>query len=122
MIRFRTLTALVAALPLSALCVQAQDPTRVSPGAYQVLLENERVRVLEMRLRVGEKDEFHSHPSEVVRFAGVGKARITLPDGAVVVKDIAAGEVMFHDAWTHRVENIGATEIVATIVELKAGK
>ena len=40
------------------------DPVEVSPDNYKVVLENDHVRVLEMNLKVGEKDEMHSHPSE----------------------------------------------------------
>jgi hypothetical protein len=38
------------------------NPVEVSPDNYKVL-ESDHVRVLEMNLKAGEKDEMHSHPS-----------------------------------------------------------
>lgn len=97
----------------------AQDPVKVSPTAYKVVLENDQVRVLEMRLKPGQQDEPHSHPREVVYFVNAGHAEITLPDGKVIDKPIAAGEVLYNEAWSHRVKNVGKTEILASIVEFK---
>ena len=42
------------------------DPVQVAPNNYKVLEENDHVRVLEMNLPAGQKDEMHSHPSETV--------------------------------------------------------
>ncbi len=95
------------------------DPVEVSPNSYKVLLENDQVRVLQMDLKAGETDETHSHPSETVYFVKGGKAKIHLPDGGVVEADIPDGHVMWNEAWTHRVENIGSSDILAIIVEAK---
>ena len=67
----------------------------------------------------GEKDEMHSHPSETVYFISGGKAKIHLPGGEVVEAEIPDGHVMWHEGWTHTVENIGASDIKAIIVEAK---
>jgi len=98
------------------------DPVDVSPNNYKVLLENDRVRVLEMTLRAGETDEQHSHPSETVYFITGGKVKIHLPDGEVVEAELPDGHVMWNDAWTHQVENVGSAEIHAVIVEDQAGR
>ncbi len=95
------------------------DPVEVSPDSYKVLLENDQVRVLQMDLKAGETDETHSHPSETVYFVKGGKAKIHLPDGGAVEADIPDGHVMWNEAWTHRVENIGSSDILAIIVEAK---
>ena len=95
------------------------DPVAVSPGNYKILLENDRVRVLEMLLRPGEIDELHSHPSETVFFLQGGSLRIHLPGGEAQEADIPDHHVMWNDAWTHRVENIGQGEVHAIIVESK---
>lgn len=95
------------------------DPVQVSPSHYQVLLENDQVRVLEMNLRAAQMDELHSHPPETVYFMQGGKARIHLPDGGAVEVELPDGHVMWHEAWTHLVENIGASDIRAIIVESK---
>lgn len=95
------------------------DPVAVSPDSYKVLLENERVRVLQMDLKSGQTDKLHSHPDETVYFAKGSKAKIHFPDGGEAELDIPDGHVMWHEAWTHRVENIGSSDIRAIIVESK---
>ena len=46
-----------------------------------------------------------------------GKARIHPPDGVSQDLEIPDGFAMQHEAWTHRVENIGETEIRGVIFE-----
>ena len=95
------------------------DPVEVSPTNYRVLMENDQVRVLAMELKAGEKDEVHSHPSETVYFIKGGKAKITLPDGGSMEVELPDGHVMWHEGWTHQVENQGRSDIKAIIVESK---
>ncbi|MEE9593761.1 MAG: hypothetical protein V3W28_09300 [Thermoplasmata archaeon] len=95
------------------------DPVKVSPGNYKILLENDRVRVLDMLLRPGETDDLHSHPSETVFFLQGGTLRIHLPTGEAQEANIPDHHVMWNDAWTHRVENIGQGDVHAIIVEGK---
>ena len=93
------------------------DPVEVSPNEYKTVLEEDGVRVVEMVLPPGVSDTEHSHPTETVYFITGGKARIHLPDGSADELDIPDGMAMRHPAWTHRVENIGDTEIRAVIFE-----
>ena len=97
------------------------DPVAVSPAHYRLVLQNDRVRVLEMTLNAGEIDEEHSHPPEAVYFITGGRLRIHLPDGTAVEAEVADGSAMWHEAWTHRVENIGTTDVRAVIVEDRTG-
>ncbi len=95
------------------------DPLRAASQHYKLLLENDRVRVIEMILPAGQTDNEHSHPCETVHFLKGGKARIHLPDGGKAELEIPDGHVMWHENWTHQVENIGTTDILAIIVEDK---
>ena len=79
-------------------------------------MENEHVRVLEMTLKAGESDQVHSHQDETVHFVKGGKIKTHLPDGGVMEADIPDGHVMWHEAWTHRVENVGSSDVRAIIV------
>ena len=96
------------------------DPVEVSGEHYKLHAENDEVRVLEMLVRAGESDIEHSHPSETVYFISGGKVKIHLPDGQSDEAEIPDGFVMFHDEWTHRVENIGDTDVHAIIFEPKS--
>ena len=61
--------------------VQAQDPVKLSPNLYKILLENDQVRVLEYRVKPGDKEPMHSHPAGVVYVFTDGRAKTTTPDG-----------------------------------------
>ena len=93
------------------------DPVEVSPDNYKLLLEEGNARMVEMILPAGTTDIEHSHPLEMVYFIKGGKAKIHLPDGESMELDIPDGHCMAHEAWTHRVENIGDTDIHAILFE-----
>lgn len=60
------------------------DPVALSPQLYTVRFENDRVRVLEYRLKAGGKEPMHSHPPGVVFALADATVRTTLPNGTVV--------------------------------------
>lgn len=95
------------------------DPIKVSPKNYRLLLEDGDYRMVEMWLPAGTSDIEHSHPHEMVYFIKGGKARIHLPGGESVEMEIPDADVMKHEPWTHRVENIGSTDIKAILFERK---
>jgi quercetin dioxygenase-like cupin family protein len=95
------------------------DPVKVSPQYYKVLLENDQVRVLEYRLKPGEKESLHSHPSGVVYSFNDGKLKGSLKGSESRESTAKAGQVMWRDPITHSIENIGSTELHALAVEFK---
>ena len=94
------------------------DAVIAASDNYKLLSEEGKVRVIEMALKAGEKDNQHSHHSETVYFLQGGKVRIYLPEGESVVAEIPNGHVMHHGPWTHQVENIGESDIKAIIFEI----
>jgi beta-alanine degradation protein BauB len=97
----------------------AQDPLPLYPENYKVLVENERVRVLDFRLREGATETSHSHPAHVVYVVAPFKVRFTFPDGRTGIREAKAGDVLFSEAVTHATENIGGTNAHGILVELK---
>ena len=95
------------------------DPVKASPNNYRLLFEDDVHRVLEMSLKAGEKDNQHSHTSEVVYFISGSSVKIYLPDGQVMEADIPDGHVMASEPWTHTVENVGTKDLKAIIFEVK---
>ena len=106
-------------LVVGARMAMAQDLAKVSPQDVKVLLENDRVRVLEVRHQPGVKEAMHSHPAYVSYYLDATKVKVTMPDGKVVEKDRKAGEVQFSEPVTHALENIGTTEQHVLVIELK---
>jgi len=95
------------------------DPVEVSGDNYKLLLENDAVKVLEMTQKAGTSDIEHSHHNETVYFITGGKVKVHMPDGGSAELGFPDGFVMWHEAWTRRVENVGTTDIRAIIVEPK---
>jgi quercetin dioxygenase-like cupin family protein len=107
------LTSLLVVLCISA---DAQDPVKTSPQYYKVLLENDLVRVLEYRLKAGEKEPMHSHPTGVVYVLSGAKLRFSYPDGRTEERTAATGETIWREPTTHAVENVGDTEAHAIAI------
>jgi quinol monooxygenase YgiN/quercetin dioxygenase-like cupin family protein len=97
----------------------AQDPLPLYPENYKVLQENDRVRVLDFRLKKDARESSHSHPAHVVYVVKGFKVRFTFPDGRTAIRETKAGDVLFSEAVTHATENIGGAEAHGILVELK---
>ncbi len=99
----------------------AQDPAKVDAQHYQVLLENDQVRVLRIHYMPKEKSVMHEHPASVVVFLSNSKTRFTLPDGSTVDSAGKTGDAQFAEAGKHQPEDVGKTPVEAVLVELKGG-
>ena len=96
-----------------------KDAVEVASHAYKVVEENERVRVLEVRMQPGDKTEMHSHPALVAIAISDGQFKFTLSDGQTIEAGLKAGQTLYQDAVEHTTENIGSNEVRAILVELK---
>jgi quercetin dioxygenase-like cupin family protein len=96
----------------------AQDVVTVAPDV-KVLLENDRVRVLESKLKPGEVEGMHSHPEYIAYFLAPTTLKITTPDGKSSVKKPPAGKVLYGKGATHRIENVGDTLQRVLVIEIK---
>lgn len=97
----------------------AQDPVQAAPNVYRVLFENDRVRLLEARVKAGDSSAMHRHPGYVVYSLSDGKATFTSPAGEDVEVQLRAGEATWRDAEEHSTTNHGQTDLVALLFELK---
>jgi hypothetical protein len=117
----RAVLALLPAL-LVAERAQAQDAAKMQPGSYKVVLENEKVRVLEFNSRPGLGvcgQGMHSHPAHLTVALSPAKVRVKLPDGKSFVGENRTGDVFWSEAETHETENITGKDVRALLVELK---
>lgn len=111
--------AAIVSLLLGAFAALAQDPVELDPARNKLLLENDRVRVYEVKSAPGQTLEMHSHPAHLVYFLGNSKTKFTNADGTVAEAEGKAGTVRWSEPVTHKVENIGTTPIHGLVVELK---
>jgi len=96
-----------------------QDLVKLAPDKCKVLLENDRVRVVDIRLKPGEKLGMHSHPAAVTHFLNDGKGKTSFPDGKTNALDVKAGQTTWSEPVTHANENVGTTEMHVVVVEMK---
>ncbi len=100
----------------------AQDALTADPRSYRVVLENDRVRVLEYKSRPGLGvcgQGMHYHPAHVTVSLTGAKLKVTTPDGNVSFPQIPPGYVLFAEAETHSAEIIGGAGTRSYIIELK---
>jgi mannose-6-phosphate isomerase-like protein (cupin superfamily) len=89
------------------------------PKDHKVLLENERVRVLEIRIPPKEKTDMHWHPPCVVYQISEAKVRMSFKDGTSREAEAKPNTVNWSNGGWHQVENLGSTDDSGLIVELK---
>jgi len=117
----REVLAMLAALGVTR-DLLAQDAVTSDPRSFRIVLENERVRVLEYKSGPGLGvcgQGMHYHPDRVTVALTEAKVKITNAQGRTVVREIPPGHVFFARAETHAVENIGGSGTRIYIIELK---
>ena len=109
------------------------DAVTAAPDNHRVVFENERVRVLEVTIKPGEKEPFHEHPvfsvMNIITGAPLRITQATLEDGKIVPgKTIEVGKDNFQPPplWMppqglHSAENVGTVVFFAYRIELKEG-
>ena len=96
----------------------AADPVCTDPDKYQVIFENDRVRVLEYRDLPGGKTLPHQHPDSVMYTLSAFRRRLRVGQDA---RDVVMepGRAHWLPAQTHAGENTGTTPTHVLFVELK---
>jgi beta-alanine degradation protein BauB len=95
------------------------DAVAAAPDIYRVVAEDDRVRVLEIRMPAGAKSAMHYHPRGAAISFGPASLRISFPDGSGVDATFGAQQAFLQPAGPHGGENVGTTEGHAILVELK---
>ncbi len=95
------------------------DALKAAPDVYSLIMENERIRVLNVKFKPGQKAVMHSHPDHVIYVLKDGKLKITLPDGKSNEVSLKVGQAIWMQEGQHAAENIGTTEANNLVVELK---
>jgi beta-alanine degradation protein BauB len=109
----------VALILVVAGTASAQDPTMVGPNTHRKILENNRVRMIEVTFAPGDSIAMHSHPDHAIYTINGGRLRITTSDGKTRVADFKTGDPIWSTAITHAAKNIGTTTVKLLVVELK---
>jgi len=97
----------------------ALSPAITDGDKYQLVLENEHVRVLRYRDHPGDKTHLHHHDEFVLYALSSFRRRLIFPDGSVKERDFKPGDAIWMPEQFHIGENIGTTDSDALIVEHK---
>jgi quercetin dioxygenase-like cupin family protein len=96
------------------------DVLEVPKSRYKLIMENEKVRVMEMKLKPGEKSPMHNHPNDhVVYVFNNSKFKLSFPDGNSDEFELKAGQALWIEAGPHETENIGTTNGHNLVTEVK---
>jgi quercetin dioxygenase-like cupin family protein len=115
----KKLIAVVVVSILAMVVAKAQDPAKVDPQHYKVLLNNEYVRILDVRQQPGAKSPMHSHPHHAVYWLTGSTLKFTSSDGKTKTVTTTPGQVAWRNPETHTVEIVGKTASHALDIELK---
>lgn len=107
---------------LFALPALAQDAVKTDPKHYQVILENDQVRVLRIHYGPHEKSVMHDHPANVAITLTDAHIKFTLPDGKTAELHEKTGAALYRDADKHLPENTSDKPFEAILVELKTAR
>ena len=117
---FQTLVVLTVGGWLTQTVIAAEDdPVKLAPDKYKVILNNEKVRVLDIRLRPGQKTPTHAHPDYIIYAINDGTARVWDEKGQVSTMRLKAGQAVWRNDETHTVQNVGKHTIHVLNIELK---
>lgn len=118
--RFLPLAACLAATFGLAATAAAQDMVQAAGKAAKVVLENERVRVIEITVPPGGSTGMHSHAGDqlVVFLSGATGTQL-MADGTQKAMDRKPGEVAFSAPVTHDTRNTGQQAVRTLVIELK---
>jgi quercetin dioxygenase-like cupin family protein len=94
------------------------DPLNTASNVYKQVMENDRVRVLQVVFKPGDIAKMHHHPDHVIYAIQGGKIKIT-SEGKTNEMDLKPGQALFLAAQNHEAQNIGKTTIELIVVELK---
>jgi quercetin dioxygenase-like cupin family protein len=104
---------------LAASTALAQDPVKVNPKNYHVVIDNARVRVLHVVVAAGEKTVMHEHPDNMTVLLTDGNMSFTDGAGKSQAVQMKAGEAMWSGVQKHMGTNAGTSPLEAIVVELK---
>ena len=125
----RTMKNLLFSLALSCLlfsdnvvnAAEEIDPVLVSPRQFEVLIENDHVRVVRYRLSPGENDAWHTHPAKVSVVVTGGTLLITTADGETFeVMEESGSASWMTSLGEHFAKNVGDTPVQIILVEVKS--
>ena len=97
----------------------AMDLERLPEPYYEVLWENEHIRVVEHTMAPGDDEPMHTHPEMLAYVMESSMLLVTEADGTTNDVKLTKGDFQQLPSWTHSIKNVGDTPLHTLLVELK---
>ena len=91
----------------------------VDTSIANVLLDNDKVKVVENIRHPGTLAPIHTHKAYIAYFFSPCKIEVTTPKGGTKVKDIPAGKLVWSDGVTHEVKVLGNRDLHTLHIQFK---
>jgi len=96
------------------------DAVNIAPHIHSVVFEDDKIRVLKVTVKPGDKAAMHWHPRNMNYILASGKLRFEKPDGTSSDVKLKEGQTTSSpEESSHAVTNIGDTTVETMQVELK---
>ncbi len=95
------------------------DVNSVSPDFTQILFDNDDFKITEVKLPFGEKIPSHSGVNRIIYSLSGYDLKYESEKVDEAEKYFAAGDIHWHDACSHSMENVGETEANFLVVGYK---
>ncbi len=95
------------------------DAVKADPSHNEVLLDNDRVRVVRIHFAPGESGPMVDKRPRLIISRTDSHATVTFPDGHSETREMKAGTVSFGNAGRQATKNTGTTPLENIVVELK---
>jgi len=95
------------------------DVARIAPDRCVVEIDNDRMRVLRIKLPTTSRVPIHGHRSGVIIALTELNLRLTAPDGTVIEIRLPMGDMRWIDAGIHADEILGAAAAEYLFIESK---
>ena len=99
----------------------ADDSTVVDPSGHRIALDNEHVRIVEVRVSEGVSLSMHSHPPRAIVAIGSYRLESTDETGHTTIVDRRQGEVVWSDGEDHSAKVL-IGPVLAIEVEVKSAR
>lgn len=99
--------------------IARENTAEIPTDRARLLFENDRIRAMEVTMHPGDSLPMHDHPDTFIYALTDIENIWTSPDGSEQEVMMKAGEAIWHEAVSHRVDSIGDQDQKVVIVELK---
>lgn len=95
------------------------DPMGLARNAPELILENERVRVIRSSIKAGDTVAMHAHPDHIMYVEKGGRVQLTYPSGEIETMELETGKAIYMNAQSHEAKNVGDTVLELVVIELR---